>query len=63
MSHRKQTPTQDLKHTINRDALLMGLYLGDKLNRIGIEQAEQTRLARLQWWNSLSPEQQAQIGA
>ena len=58
MSH-KRTPGQDVKHTVNRDALLMGLYLGAKLDGIEAQQAEQTRLARLQWWNSLTPAQQA----
>jgi len=65
MSH-KRTPSQDVKHTVNRDALLMGLYLGSKLDgiqaqqaEIQAQQAEQTRLARDQWWNSLTPAQQA----
>ena len=43
MSNR--TPTQQLQHTINRDAALAALYLGDKLNQMQALQAEQTRLA------------------
>jgi hypothetical protein len=61
----QRTPTQKLQHTINRDAALAALYLGDKLNKMQAMQAEQTRLQAVQtqlaleqWWNSLTPAQQ-----
>lgn len=57
MSHHPSAPV-DLNHTINRDSILLGLFLGAQLNRIASLEAEQLRLARLQWWNSLTPAQQ-----
>jgi hypothetical protein len=58
VSRDHRTPTEDLKHTVNRDALLTGLYMGSKLDEIKRLQQEQTYYARLQWWNALTPEQQ-----
>jgi hypothetical protein len=51
------SPLGDLKHAVNRDSALLGLVLGAQLNRLAALEAEQLRLARLQWWNSLSLEQ------